>query len=290
MNLIAALVSKLVTGYIERSVSRGLWTTLAGILGAFATFVGQCASFVPDADRSYLTLGGVILAAVAASLGFDGKNPPVDSVPVNGAATSTQKTGVLAMIMLMLILPFAGCSASSVAQDIVNWTPALQSAVATVDSTAAVLLPADAAIFTVATIGFDAGSNLLVAQAKAYLAAPNATVLAQLQAQIVALQQTVNASLLAAAKITNAASQQHALTAINGVATIVNSILALVAGIKGNTVASLVVPGMITLAAVRPYIDQRQAIRIVAAHYGESDAQASTQVAFAQNQLAYAGF
>lgn len=70
------------------------------------------------------------------------------------------------------------------AQDIVNWTPALQSAVATVDSTASVLAPADAPAFTGATVGFDAASNLLVTQAKAYLANPTSTTLGQLQTQV----------------------------------------------------------------------------------------------------------
>ena len=119
------------------------------------------------------------------------------------------------LIALLIPLPWMqGCTAASVAQDIVNWTPALQSAVATVDSTAALLAPADAPIFAAATSGFDAASNLLVAQAKAYLANPSAGVLAQLQTQIVTLQQQVNAALLQAAKIVDANSQQHALAAI----------------------------------------------------------------------------
>jgi hypothetical protein len=43
------------------------------------------------------------------------------------------------LIALLLPLPLMGCSGTSVAQNIVNWTPALQSAVATVDSTATLL-------------------------------------------------------------------------------------------------------------------------------------------------------
>ena len=120
------------------------------------------------------------------------------------------------------------------AQDIVNWTPALQSAVATVDSTAALLAPADAPVFAAATVGFDAASNLLVAQAKAYLANPTAGVLAQLQTQVVTFQQQVNAALLQAAKIVNPASQQHALAAIQAVATVVSAILALVQSVSSK--------------------------------------------------------
>ena len=60
------------------------------------------------------------------------------------------------------------------AQDIVNWTPALQSAVATVDSTSALLAPADAPVFAAATAGFDAAKTAGGSQAKAYLANPSA--------------------------------------------------------------------------------------------------------------------
>ncbi len=110
----------------------------------------------------------------------------------------------------------------------------MQGAVATVDSTAGLLAPADAPLFAAATIGFDAASNLMVAQAKAYLVNPTAGTLAQMQIQIVTLQQHVNIALLQVAKISNPASQQHALVAIQGVGTIVSSILALVQSISSN--------------------------------------------------------
>jgi len=111
-----------------------------------------------------------------------------------------------------------------VAQDIVNWTPALQSAVATVDSTASLLAPPDAPIFSAATYGFDAASNLLVAQAKAYLANPSASALQTLQTQVVTFQQQVSAALLQAVKIVDPAGQAHALSVLQAVATIVNTI------------------------------------------------------------------
>jgi len=173
----------------------------------------------------------------------------------------------------------------------VHWTPALQSAVATVDSTAALLMPQDAPIFTAATVGFDAGSNLLVAQAKAYLANPNATTLAQLQAQVVALQQNVNAALLSAAKIIDPASQQHALNAISAVGTIVNAMLALVESISSKAqVAQMAAQSTIKLAQVRPYLDDSQAARIVAGHYGEPLELARIQVTQAERNAAQAGF
>ena len=184
-----------------------------------------------------------------------------------------------------------GCTATGVAQDIVNWTPALQSAVATVDSTAAVLAPVDAPIFVAATVGFDAASDLLVAQAKAYLANPSAGVLAQLQSQVVTLQQQVNTALLQAAKIVNASSQQHALAAIQGVGTIVSAILSLVQSISSKAaVAQMAAHSPVKLAQVQSHLNQWQAAQTVAAHYGEPVAFARVQIAQARQTQMQAGF
>jgi hypothetical protein len=183
-----------------------------------------------------------------------------------------------------------GCSGSTVAQDIVNWTPALTSAVATVDSTGALLAPADAPIFAAATAGFDAASTLLVAQAKAYLANPSTTVLAQMQAQVVTLQQQVNAALLTNVRITNPASQQHALAAVQAVAVVVSAILALVQSVSSKAqVAQMAAQSTIKLAAVRPYLDEGRAGRMVAAHFGEPAELAQLQVARAEAAEMQAG-
>ena len=185
----------------------------------------------------------------------------------------------------------AGCSGTTVAQDIVNWTPALQTAVATVDSTAALLAPGDAPLFIAATAGFDAASNLLVAQARAYLANPSASLLGQLQAQIVAFQQQVNASLMQAARIVNQASQAHALAAINAVATIVNSVFALVQSISSRVaVATMAASSTIKLAQVAPYLDNRAAAALVANHYDEPLALARIQVAETERTATQSGF
>lgn len=196
------------------------------------------------------------------------------------------------LIALLIPLPWMeGCTGISVAQNIVNWTPSLQSAVATVDSTAALLAPADAPIFTAATTGFDTASNLLVSQAKAYLANPSAGTLAQLQNQVVTLEQQVNAAVLAAAKIVNPASQQHALATIQAVGTIVGAILALVQSVSSQTqVAQMAAESGIKLAAVQPYLDGSRAAGIVAAHYGEPVELAEAQVAQAERAEVAAGF
>ncbi len=214
--------------------------------------------------------------------------------PANSAnnANSTIKIGVWALISLLLPLPFiGGCSEKSAAQEIVNWTPALESAVATVDSTAALLAPADAPVFAAATAGFDAASDMLVAQAKAYLANPTASVLAQLQTAVAVFEQQVNASLLSAAKIVNPTSQAHAMNAINAVATIAVAMLALVSSISSKAaVARMAAQSSVKLAAVRPYLDEGNAAAVVANHYGEPVELARLQVSQAEFSAMQAGF
>jgi hypothetical protein len=177
-------------------------------------------------------------------------------------------TAVLLFATICATPALTGCNGTTVAQDIVNWTPALQSAVATIDSSMDMLLPTDAAIFAASTAGFDAGSDMVVTLAKSYLANPNATVLAQLQAAIVALQQQVNASILSAGRIVNPKTQQFVLNAINAVATVVLAMLALITSISSKTaVARMAQDSKIKLAQVEPYLDKVAATKIVAEHY-----------------------
>lgn len=263
-------------------------TSAAGLLIAVVTIAGVL-------SQQGLTLGkagagsvvSLISALATALLGLLARDP--ETAPPS--AGSTAKLGAWAMIALLVPLPWLqGCTGKAMAQDIVNWTPSLQSAVATVDSTAALLAPADAPVFAAATSGFDAASDLLVAQAKAYLANPSLTVLALLQSQIVTFQQQVSASLLAAAKITNPASQQQALTSIQAVATIVTAILALVQSISSKAqVARMVAASGVKLAAVQRYLNCTQAAQIIAAHYDEPVSQARAQIAQAEQAEILAG-
>jgi CheY-like chemotaxis protein len=265
-------------------------TSAAGVLIAVVTVASVL-------SQQGITLGKVgtgsvitlVCGLATALLGLLARDP-VSSVPSTGNPTA--KLGAWALIALLLQMPFvSGCSGTTVAQDIVNWTPALQSAVATIDSTAALLAPEDAPIFIAATAGFDDASNLLVAQAKAYLANPSASVLAQLQSAVVTFQQQVNASLLQAAKITNANSQQHVLNAINAVATVVTAMLALVSSISSKSaVAWMASQSTIKLADVQPYINEDKAVAMVAGHYGEPVVLARVQVAQLELSAAQAGF
>jgi len=267
-------------------------TSAAGLLIAVASVAGvlsqQGVSLGKVGTGTVVSLASALATAL---LGLMAKDPETGSEGVSGQG-STARLGAWMLIALLIPLPWMqGCTATGVAENIVNWTPALQSAVVTVDSTAALLAPADAPIFTAATVGFDAASNLLVAQAKAYLANPSGSALAQLQNQIVTLQQQVNTALLQAAKIVDQKSQQHALAAIQGVGTIVVAILALVQSISSKAqVAQMAADCGVKLAAVEPYLNENRAAEIVAVHYGEPVETARVQVAQVQQAEMNAGF
>jgi hypothetical protein len=263
-------------------------TSAAGMLIGIVTISGvlsQQGITLGVAGRgTVVTLLGGLASAL---LGLLAKDPSDNASSTTG---STAKLGVWALIALLL--PFmSGCSGTTVAQDIVNWTPTLTSAVAAVNSTAALLAPADAAVLAVATSGFDAASTLLTDQAKAYLANPTASALVQLQVAMVTFQQKVNASLLTAARISNPASQQHVLSSINAVATVVVAMLALVQSASSKAqVARMAAQSPIKLAAVKPYLDKTQAAALVASHYGEPVALAQAQMARVELSSAQAGF
>jgi hypothetical protein len=269
-------------------------TSAAGLLIAVVTVAGvfsaQGVTLGKAGAGSVITL---VSAVATALLGLLARDPGETARERQArSAEDAARLGVWLLIVLLLPLPWIeGCNGTTVAQDIVNWTPALQSAVATVDSTAALLAPTDAPLFTAATTGFDAASNLLVAQAKAYLANPGAGALATLQTQVVTFEQQVNAALLAAARIVNPASQQHALAAIQAVGVIVSAILALVQSISSKSaVARMAAASPLKLAAVKRWTNDAHSAQMVAAHYGEPLALAQVQLARAERRALGAGF
>jgi hypothetical protein len=268
-------------------------TSAAGLMIAIISISGvlsqQGITLGSAGTGTVVALAGSLATAL---LGLLSRDPEGATASSSASVSVNAKLGVWALIALLLPLPFvSGCSGKSVAQDIVNWTPALQSAVATVDSTAAMLAPADAPIFVAATVGFDAASNVLVAQAKAYLANPSAGVLAQLQNQIVIFQQQVNGALLQSARIVDSVSQTHALAAIQGVGTIVSALLALIQSVSSKVaMAEMASHSTIKLAEVRGYMDEGEAAEVVAGHYAEPVGLARIQVARAEYGEALAGF
>jgi len=267
-------------------------TSAAGLLIAIVSIAGVLSQQgVSLGNVGTGTVVSLISALATGLMGLLAKDPETGTEGTRSQGTNA-KLGAWAMIALLLPLPWMqGCAEKSIAQDIVNWTPSLQSAVTTVDSTAALLAPADAPIFAAATAGFDAASNLLDAEAKAYLADPTAGTLLQLQTMIVTLQQQVDAALLQAARIVNPASQQHALAAIQAVGTVVSAILSLVQSISSKAaVARMASESGIKLAAVEPYLNLSRSAQVVAVHYGEPVELARAQVARAEQTEINAGF
>jgi hypothetical protein len=268
-------------------------TSVAGVLIAIVTIAGVLSQQGISLGKAGSgTVISLVSAIATALLGLLARDPDgAASQQAGGSASQQAKLGAWMLVALLLLSTMTGCSAASVAQDIVNWTPSLESAVATVDSTAALLAPADAPIFAAATTGFDAAANLLVTQAKAYLANPSASVLAQLQTQVVTFQQQLNSSLLAVTRIVDSASQKHALSAIQAVATIVNAMLALVEQVSSKAaVAHMAQAAQIKIAAVEPLIDRDAVVAMVASHYDEPVAAAWINVARAEQAEMQAGF
>jgi hypothetical protein len=268
-------------------------TSLAGVLIAAATIAGvlgqQGITLGSMGSGTVVTFVGALSAALLGLLARDPESKP-ESKPVQSNSTAKLGAWMLVALLLSGTLPTVGCTGQNVADQIVNWTPALQSAVTAVDSLVAALAPADEAALNTATISFNAVSNLLVVQAKAYLANPTASTLHLLQDQVVALQQQVNTALLAVAKITNPNSQQHVLAAIQSVAAIVTAILSLVQTVSTKSdIQRMAAQSTVKVAQVEPLLDPEAAAQMVAAHYAEPLPVARQQVAQATSELAQAG-
>ena len=163
-----------------------------------------------------------------------------------------------------------GCNGTTIAQDIVNWTPTLESTAAMVASTVAILQPQFAAIVAAALAGFDAACNLVVAEAKAYLANPGQTTLQALQTAVVTFQQQINTALLQAAKIVDPKSQSVITQGLNAVATAINAIFALITQIKGNTISTAAAAAIPKPSTVSVLIEKgiyTPDVQLIAEHY-----------------------
>lgn len=263
-------------------------TTAAGILSGYLGAVGPLTAYLaangnPSGAKvaGALTCAGII-ARVWLGLIQNDAPPPLPNL--SSSVPGTTKLGVIALISLLLIPMCAGCTARSVAQDIVNWTPALDSAASTISTLDAALLPEATA--------FIALSNAIDAEAKAYLATPTATVLQRLQAAVVTAQQQINVALLDAVKIGRTqAGAAHVVATLQTYLTIVNTILALVTSISTKAqVAAMAAASPVKLARVLPYEDYGAATSLIAAHYRICPLNSFEQIVNGQTQLMQAGF
>lgn len=261
-------------------------TSAAGLLIGFVTIASVL-------SQQGITLGNVgtgsVVALVSglatALLGLLARDPSA----AGSSTGSTQKLGAIMLCVLLLQLPFmTGCNGTTVAQNIVNWTPTIISAAETIDATVATLDPANAALILLAGTTFVAAAILVDNQAKTYQANPNATTLQQLQAQALAFQANVNTALLQAARITNPVSQQQITVAINAAVTGISAILALITTIKGSSLspASVTAP---KVAQVLPLMKRDASVVLIAAHEGISTDRAQAEFYAGMNRLQAAG-
>jgi hypothetical protein len=206
----------------------------------------------------------LIGAIATALLGLLAKDPGSDA-GTGSSGTSTTKLSALMMITVLLMGSMAsvsttGCTQAqkiSVAQEIVNWTPAFISTADTVNAAIMALDPVTITILGPITVGINAFGPEFQKAAQAYLNNPSQTTLQVLQALIVQIQQDTNSALLAAAKIVDPTSQATATRNINLIATIVNTLLALIQGISSKTqIAAMAQQVHIPLRQVRPYMDE----------------------------------
>jgi len=112
-------------------------TSAAGLLIAVASIAGVLSQQGVTLGKAGTgTVVSLASALATALLGLLAKDPETGTEGQRYQGTNA-RLGAWMLIALLIPLPWMqGCSAVSVAQDIVNWTPALQSAVATVDTTA----------------------------------------------------------------------------------------------------------------------------------------------------------
>lgn len=259
----------------------GAASALSGALTAPDTFNFTAAGWT---KLWHLAVIGSIVPAVLYL-----KQSPLPAEDAAASSGGTQKLGCIALIALLLTAGTTGCNAKTVAQDIVNWTPTIESTATTVGSVVAGLAPQDALVIAAAVTGFNAAAQLLANQAQTYLNNPDATALQQLQAQALGFQQNVNNALLTALRITNAASQAKVIGAIQGLATALTAVLALISTIKGNTLSPAMLTRPVTTAEVLPLLNRDEMAAEVAAHYGISQREARARMAVATQRLAAAG-
>jgi hypothetical protein len=257
-------------------------TSIAGLLIGIATIAGVLTGQGITLGKAGTgTIVTLISGLATALLGLLAKDPDSISIP---PSSGPQKLGALMLCALLVSGLFAtGCSPANIAQDIVNWTPALDAAASTVATIDPLFLPEAAAFIAI--------SQAVDAQAKAYLANPGASVLAKLQAAIVTAQQQVNASLLNTVRIVDPATQKHVLAALQSYGAIVNALLALVAQVSTKAaVAQMAAQSTIKLAQVDTRDYRRVARCVIASHFDIGLYEAEAVVVGTDRDLERAGF
>ena len=164
---------------------------------------------------------------------------------------------LIGLLCSALMVAPVGCSVSqakvnTVVTDIANWTPVIASDASALLTDIASFEPADAATIQAAVTIINTDSTALTALCKQYLAAPGASVLAQIASLVGTLATADSGALLSVLQIKNPASQNIAkgvLTTIATAVTILSGYLQSVNVQPSATVAQ-------ALEQLKPYVNR----------------------------------
>lgn len=169
----------------------------------------------------------------------------------------------LAAWLCVAILLVTGCTPAQkqttlqIVTEINVRTPEVVAAADTVAAVVSGFLPTDAVLIGIASVAFDASAKTLQALCASYIANPNASVLAQIQAAVTTLESQINQSTLTAVGIKSSATQQAVLAALKGLLTVVTVVFALITPTLSTAqLEQLKDSNTIHLAKVRPYMDE----------------------------------
>src|ERR1700727_959105 len=113
-----------------------LYTLIAGIIGGASTALSTAFALPQDGNFTPAGLTNAwhvaLIGALVPTLMYLSKSPlpPLETVATktqSTTVTNTTKVGVIALIFLLLSAGCTGCNGTTVATDIVNWMPVIES-------------------------------------------------------------------------------------------------------------------------------------------------------------------
>jgi hypothetical protein len=202
---------------------------------------------------------------------------------IQTSATRFAKLVTMLLVIVLVLLPTAGCSQQSVVQQALTVFTAGQQYVAAAQSLAPELQVINPELAKeVAEYADLAGKNLasLIAIANAYLAKPDAQGYQALLNGVDALTASIDQKVLAAAKISNPGSQAKVMAILAVAATSAHVVLGALQAkaSKGQVQAMPKIAGRVAPAEIRPYLDRAYADQMLAdLGYGQTERHAALE-------------
>ena len=197
--------------------------------------------------------------------------------------TLSARSAMASVCLAACVMSFAGCTPAQkqttlqVVTAINVHMPEVVAGADTVAATIAALAPSEAALIAVGDVAFDTAAKTLQALCASYIASPNATVLAQIQAAINTLESNINTATLNAVGIKNTVNQQLAIAALKGLLTVVTIVFGLIMPTESiSQLRALRNTGTIQLAKTRPYMDEQE-LHAAAVYAGVNESEAFAQ-------------